>query len=184
MNDQFKNEVSSKWGKPRDRHGRVWAGLLLLAIGGLWLLKVLNILLFPWWFFTWPMLLIGFGVISALRRGFRGGAWFVMLAVGSFFLFNEIDPTLELDRYIAPVAIIALGLMFIFRPRRNRWHKWANYRDGWHSKSEHSTPPDAGAPGDRMDFIDITSVFGGVKKNVISKSFRGGDIVSFMGGQK
>jgi predicted membrane protein len=39
-------------------------------------------------------------------------------------------------------------------------------------------------PIDRRDFLDVTAVFGGVKKNVLSKNFRGGDIVSFMGGSE
>jgi predicted membrane protein len=34
------------------------------------------------------------------------------------------------------------------------------------------------------DFMDVTAVFGGVKKNVLSKNFKGGDIVSFMGGSE
>jgi predicted membrane protein len=38
--------------------------------------------------------------------------------------------------------------------------------------------------GDERDFIDVTAVFGGVKKNVLTKTFRGGDIVSFMGGSE
>jgi hypothetical protein len=32
------------------------------------------------------------------------------------------------------------------------------------------------------DFIDSTSIFGGAKKNIISKNFRGGDLVNIFGG--
>ncbi len=32
------------------------------------------------------------------------------------------------------------------------------------------------------DFIDTTSVFGGVHKKVVSKNFKGGDITTFLGG--
>jgi predicted membrane protein len=34
------------------------------------------------------------------------------------------------------------------------------------------------------DFIDTTSIFGGVHKKVVSKNFRGGDIVTFLGGSE
>lgn len=34
------------------------------------------------------------------------------------------------------------------------------------------------------DYIDSTTVFGGIHKNIISKNFKGGDIVVFMGGTK
>ena len=36
--------------------------------------------------------------------------------------------------------------------------------------------------GDHADMIDITAVFSGVKKNILSKNFKGGDIMAFMGG--
>src|SRR5690606_26322804 len=32
------------------------------------------------------------------------------------------------------------------------------------------------------DYIDAVSVFGGIKKHIISKNFRGGEIVNIMGG--
>ncbi len=32
------------------------------------------------------------------------------------------------------------------------------------------------------DYIDAVTVFGGVKKNILSKNFRGGDVTTFMGG--
>jgi len=32
------------------------------------------------------------------------------------------------------------------------------------------------------DFVDSTSIFGGAKKNIISKTFKGGDIVNIFGG--
>jgi predicted membrane protein len=34
------------------------------------------------------------------------------------------------------------------------------------------------------DFIDSTSIFGGIKKNIISKNFKGGDITNIMGGSE
>jgi predicted membrane protein len=34
------------------------------------------------------------------------------------------------------------------------------------------------------DFIDSTSIFGGIKKNILSKNFKGGDITNIMGGSE
>ena len=34
------------------------------------------------------------------------------------------------------------------------------------------------------DYIDTTSIFGGVHKKVVSKNFRGGDVVTFLGGSE
>ena len=110
-----------------------------------------------------------------------------MLVVGSLFLANEIDPSLDLYRFIAPIAVIAVGIIFILRPKRNRWRKWEGYHGEWQSNvNTAATSPADTSPGnsDSRDFIDITAVFGGVKKNVISKTFKGGDIVTFMGGSE
>jgi hypothetical protein len=98
-----------------------------------------------------------------------------------------------MERYIWPIILIAVGIGFILRPRRHhRWRRWRGhyYETRWQQQQDAigSAPnTNADAPAgdyDRRDFIDITAVFGGVKKNVLSKNFRGGDITSFMGGSE
>ncbi|MFL5788568.1 MAG: LiaF transmembrane domain-containing protein, partial [Flavisolibacter sp.] len=172
----------------RTHRGRIWAGMFLLIIGGLLLLKSMNYILFPAWIFTWPVILIAIGLFSGVQHGFRGGFWLIMILIGGLFLLNDINPTLQLRRYIGPLAIIAIGLVFILKPRRHNWRRW-KYGD-----AQNETNSTTGIPGnvtvyptestDRTDFIDITSVFSGVKKNILSKNFKGGDIVCFMGGSE
>lgn len=194
MNEhELENKIEDRWGE-FDRHrgqGRIWAGLFLLIIGGFLLLKTLNIILFPVWFFSWPMILIALGLFTGLRHGFRGGAWMVLLLVGGIFLINQVDPSLQLGRYIFPFIIMAIGLMFIVRPRRNHWRRWERYqRREWRdARRAGEQVPASGTESeplsaDRRDFVDITAVFSGVKKNIVSKNFKGGDIVSFMGGSE
>lgn len=194
MNEQeIKNRIEEKWGgDPGMRsRGRALTGVLLFFIGVLLLLRTAHLVIFPFWFFTWPMIFIAIGLISGVKHGFRGGAWFVFLLIGGLFLANEIEPGLQLDRYVWPIVLIAIGIGFILRPRRHgRWRRWRRYH--YHAGWQEETPPSgtsasAAAPGgdyDRRDFIDVTAVFGGVKKNVLSKNFRGGDITSFMGGSE
>lgn len=202
MNEQeFKNGIEERWGgdpKARSR-GRVLTGLLLFFIGILLLLRTANIVWFPSWFFTWPMILIIVGIFMALKHGFRGGAWLVMLIIGGIFLLNEIDHSYHMERYLWPIILIAIGIGFILRPRGHR-HHWRRYQRFQNDPRWRNDPRwqygqgNAGTsaenvgtmPGDydRRDFVDITAVFGGVKKNVLSKSFKGGDITSFMGGSE
>ena len=189
MNEEYKNEINNPWQhhEKRRSRGRVFAGLFLLGIGGLLLLKTMNILYFPGWVFTWPVILIAVGLFLGARHGFRGGIWLIPLLIGGIFLLNQLDPALRLERFTAPVLIMAIGLIFILRPQRSNWRRWRQYRDGaWQSTSPVQVPaPDmAAGSGDRRDFIDVTAVFGGVKKSVLSKNFKGGDIVSFMGGSE
>jgi predicted membrane protein len=192
MNDQeFKNRIEERWGgDPRVRNrGRVFTGLLLFFIGILLLLKTANFVFFPNWFFTWPMILIAIGLFSAIKDGFRGGAWVIFFLIGGIFLANEIDPTMHMERYLWPIVLIAIGIGFILRPRHRHWRRWKQqYQTNWrHQPNVEGSSQTAGTmPGDydRRDFIDITAVFGGVKKNVLSKNFKGGDITSFMGGSE
>ena len=193
--DEFKNEVESRWGhyERKRRHGRVWAGFFLLIVGGLLLLRSMNVVFFPTWFFTWPVFLIALGAFLGVRHGFRGGFWIIPIIIGGIALIDRIDPTLNLDRFTAPFIVIGIGLVFILRPKRNSWRKWKHQREaGWQSPGTSDGSTNAATTendfsnysGDRRDFLDVTAVFGGVKKNVLSKSFRGGDIVSFMGGSE
>jgi predicted membrane protein len=189
--EQFKNRIEERWGhhERRSRHGRVWTGLFLVIVGGLLLLKTANIILFPGWFFTWPMLMIAIGLFSGIRHGFRGPLWIIFLVVGGINLAQNLDPTLQLHRFMWPVIFIFVGLMFILRPKKKHWHRWRHRYDRFH---EDRGTDVAGAydhtgmeaETDSSDFLDVTSVFGGVKKNVLSKNFKGGDIVSFMGGSE
>jgi predicted membrane protein len=70
------------------------------------------------------------------------------------------------------------------RPKKKHWQKW-KHGERWNAGNAPGNEQllDEGITDDR-DFIDVTSVFGGVKKNVLTKNFKGGDIVSFMGGSE
>lgn len=192
MNEQdFKNRIEERWGRfeRRSHRGRIWTGFFLLLVGALLLLKTANIILFPGWFFTWPVLLIGIGLFTGIKHGFRGGFWAILILIGGLSLANHFDPTWNLDRYIWPIIFIAIGLIFILRPKRSCSRRWRRYHNNWNPTSEESNSSNTASEyentaTDRRDFVDITSVFGGVKKNVLSKNFKGGDIVSFMGGSE
>jgi predicted membrane protein len=116
-----------------------------------------------------------------------------MILIGSFGLADKIDPSLDLRRFTLPIIFIAIGAMFILRPKRSCRSKWNRYHgdnDKWNdasSATNETTATDQAYEsnmGDRKDFVEVTAVFGGIKKNVLSKTFKGGDIVSFMGGSE
>ena len=199
--------------------GRIWAGLFLLIIGGIFIMKEASLVFFPHWLFTWPMILIAVGVFSAIKHGFRGGGWLVLLLVGGFFLTDELDPDFNFHRYIVPIIIICVGLTMLVRPRwrrfDNSWYRdqrreWRRERRDWHRQrwgrdwdpgnehygakmqdpSQNPPPPPnfssgpAPAPDERSteDYLDSTSIFGNVRRVIMSKNFRGGEATSFMGG--
>jgi predicted membrane protein len=188
-------EEKRKWkedfrSRIRERHGysstgytkgRVWTGVFILLIGIAALLKAASVPL-PYWAFSWHMILIALGIFIGIRHGFRGISWLILMLIGGAFLADRMYPDMEMRRYTWPVMLIVLGLFFIFRPRR-RWH--------WES-GEKKTTADSGMPHDPIlnpdatdsqeDYVNTTSVFGGAKKNILSKNFKGGEIVNIFGG--
>ena len=160
--------------------GNVWTGVFLLIIGGVALLKAMLFPL-PAWLFTWQMLLIALGFFLGIRHNFRGASWFILMLVGGVFLVNEFFPELMLRQYLWPAALILLGFFLIFKPRRRNWH-WREYKD--HSADEINKREASNTSSFNEDTIDTTSIFGGVKKNIISKNFKGGDITNIMGGSE
>lgn len=156
------------------RKGSIWTGVFILLVGLAALMKA-SFTDLPDWLFSWPSFLIVFGFFIGIRHNFRGVAWFIMMVVGGVFLYERIIPGLELRRYMWPLALIIVGLFFIIRPRRQNWVNM-------HEKKNDDA--DSGKPGNwsEEDFVDSTSIFGGAKKNIISKSFKGGDLVNIFGG--
>jgi predicted membrane protein len=164
------------------RHdGRIVAGLFLLVVGAVFLMKEMAFPFFPHWLFTWPMILIAIGIYSGIKHQFHGGGWLIPIIIGGVFLFDEMDLGFDMHRFIVPAIIIGVGLMMILRPRRNRnWHRpeWSDWqRDKIVNEAKGFAPNSSSE-----DFFDSTAIFGSQKKVIISKDFKGGDVTCFMGG--
>lgn len=175
--DKFEIKIEGG-SKKNNRHGHIWTGFFLVLAGGLLLMRSAGFP-FPHWFFTWPVLLIAIGLFSGIRHGFKRGGWLIMMLVGGIFLVDKIDPTIAIRPYLIPMVLIIIGFSFILRPPRHRCER--RYRQ-WQRRRMQREQFEATMTAERSDFVDITSVFGAVKKNVLTKNFKGGDIVCFMGG--
>ncbi len=148
------------------RHERnPMGGIILVLIGAGLLLNQMDLGL-PHWLFSGPMIPIVIGLYIGARHSFRFGGWIFPIVIGGAFLLNnEFD--YEISHLIWPVVIILIGLFMIIRPRKRSWdHSFGN-------AVEDTT---AG------EYLDSSIVFGGIKKNVISKNFLGGKIENMFGG--
>lgn len=192
---QRRRERWERRGRFRNEKGRVWGGLVMLIVGAVLLLKVSGALLFPAWFFTWPVLLIGIGLFSGIKHRFRRMGWLIPVVIGGVFLAGDLSPNIHLEPYLWPVLLMAAGLFIIFRPKNRRCRGGGPGNDDFTDKEDTGAETSTAsaerqlgtddwqtAVPDRSDTIDATAVFGGVKKNVLSKTFKGGDITTFMGG--
>lgn len=201
----FRKARQQEFSKRRNRSGSVLAGLLLLCIGTLLLLRAFGVP-FPTWFFTWPMIVIAFGLLAGAGNSFRDPGWVVICGVGAVFLLQKVWPDTNIYLFIWPILIIALGLIIILAPRRHRkWHVKYKFRmqdPAYDQYQQHGTSDQQGQPAEDItlgkplestynysykpersgDNMEVVSIFGNVKKLVYSKNFSGGDVVSIFGG--
>ncbi|MCB9252202.1 MAG: hypothetical protein H6605_07020 [Flavobacteriales bacterium] len=160
--------------RPGNNNGRILAGSILVITGIAFLARQAGMDM-PYWLFTWPVFLIVLGLFIGAKHNFQRGGWWIMILVGLVFLMDRLIPGLHVGRMIWPVVIIIIGLVFIFKP--NRSHNHQNWKKKWKQKWDDAESAELGE-----DYIDSTTIFGSVKKNVITKNFKGGDIVCIFGG--
>jgi predicted membrane protein len=184
MNDykDFKEDMRNRWEERMERNpnSHVWTGLFLLVIGGLALVKSFGVPL-PVWLFTWQMLLIAIGLFIGLKKGFSDGGWFVPIIIGGAFLLNDYFIDGNIRRHLWPLILICIGVLFIFRPkRRRRWRDWSEKKNAG-IEAETITPLSE-TEYSKDDFVNSTCIFSGAKRVVLSKNFKGGDLVNVFGG--
>ena len=152
-----------------------WVGAIILAIGSLLLLDRLDLLYFPGWLFSWKTFLIGLGLIIGINKKFEGIGWLVMILIGGFFLIDDIPGIpYDIDRYAFPVGVIIVGVFILGRSIRGSTQREARkslWGDGVITSDEGGE-----------DYFDLTTVFGGTKKKVFSKKFKGGETTTIFGG--
>ena len=192
MREDFENRFKEKFEEKRNQweegmnrrrgNSHIWTGIFILLVGVAALLKA-SISELPGWIFSWQTFLIALGVFIGIKHNFKGSSWFILILMGVAFLLRDFYPDFSIRRYIWPAALIGLGAFLILRPRRR--HPWECYTTP--KKKIANTGQDEDKTEDESfdsqeDFVDSTSIFGGAKKNIISKNFKGGDLISIFGG--
>ncbi|MEO8415708.1 MAG: DUF5668 domain-containing protein [Ginsengibacter sp.] len=169
---------------------RMWSGLLLLGAGVLLLAYKMGAPI-PGWVFSWPVLLIAIGLLTGIKSRFHNPGAFIMLVVGGIFLIDETSPELNFHNYIVPAILIGVGLIYIMRPRPryNRLRRMKRRRMYYDDPpfADNKMPPvdmgtQSGTQEEDAEYIEINAAFGSVKKLILSKNFKGGEINCFMGG--
>jgi predicted membrane protein len=177
------------------RSGSVLAGLVILCIGTVFMLKQFNFN-FPPWLFTWPMILVVFGIFAGAGNSFRDAGWLFICGVGVIFLMRNIWPDIPVWNYTWPAIVIFIGLMMILSPRGkkrfwSRGHEQEEPDNTTGAFVDTNTGIDETATREKYygtwdgagdNWLDVVSVFGSIKKLVYTKDFKGGDIVSVFGG--
>jgi predicted membrane protein len=158
-------------GKMRPEHHHLTSNRTLigvvLVLAGLFLV-IRNTGFFPEFIdnviFSWPMLLVGIGLVMTLGASEKT-AGVIVMAVGGFFMIPLIfRETFHMYNMFWPSIFIIVGVIFIISKRRG----------GWNAVSS------KGVVGD--DYVDYVNVFSGGERQVVSQNFKGGKISSVFGG--
>jgi predicted membrane protein len=170
--------------------GRAIAGFVLMGIGLVLLLKQFNFSFFPNWLFSWPMILIIVGLVRRANNP-NNQSWLILILVGCLFLLEKMFPSMDVFDFGWPVIIIAVGFWLIFRRSYDFNTKNTTAKEAY--ANDDFLNPQTAVPNEEPltehfkaetseSFLNAFSIFSSVKKNVLSKNFRGGEIVNIFGG--
>jgi predicted membrane protein len=154
--------------------GRLIPAIVLIGLGSLFLLGNLHLIPSMNWFDFWPVILIVIGAVKLAegnRRGnYTGGA--ILLGIGAAFLASNLGvlPFPVWDLW--PLLLIWIGIVLLFQrislPDLVRQNRWSS--NDWRSANV--------SAGD----LNLTAVFSGGKRKIVSDDFRGGTISAVFGG--
>ncbi len=149
--------------------GRSVLGIVLVLIGIVMIARSLNIFSveFADDLFSWPMILVVLGIIFLSSKSNNTTGW-ILLVIGAIFLLPRITGLPYTFREVFwPVVFIGIGLLILFK-------SLGSFR-------RRGTPETSGSS---MDFIDEVAILGGNERKINSKSFKGGQITSILGGSQ
>ena len=180
-------------------------GLLIVLFGLLLLVDgILPGIDFLDWIFSLPSILIIVGLLLTTRSNRNYTLSWIFIGLGLIFLIADLL-SWDTGRIIWPLILIAAGLYIITGKRRKRhlddpepdgeepiWDKRVYSEDSNESTGDAQEAFSASETSDketsnhqestRDDFVESTSIFGNTRNFIVSKQFRGGDIVNIMGG--
>jgi predicted membrane protein len=148
---------------------RIIIGLLFIFIGALLLLRLTNINLpfdIPSFLFTWPMILIAFGLFFIISRENRTTG-IILLAIGTVFLLKfEFDISMRIImQYAIPVILLIAGITMLF-PRH--YHKKKRIFNREISDTDNN--------------FEAVHILSGGTRLIKSENFQGGELVCIFAG--
>lgn len=168
------------WQKSHQR-GRLATGVFIILFGTLFLFARIGFPI-PTWSYSWPVIVMAIGIVVLIKHKFKKLFGYGLFLFGLLFLFKHWYPHSIKTDIVFPVLVILFGISFIFKKRNKHFNPKRFSKDHW--KKMHEQHLHQGALHAEEDFLDTVCVFGGVQKTVVSKQFKGADIVTIFGGNE
>ena len=150
---------------------RITFGVILIFIGGLFLLNTFDILDFrvSKIIFSGPFILFMVGILLLINSN-KKALGSIFAGVGLIWLLPRIFPEVNFNYgpgLVIPVLLICLGIYIILKHSQKKTtdEKWT-------------------MENIKKDMVDDVSVFGGGNKVISSDNFRGGSITAIFGGSE
>jgi predicted membrane protein len=181
--DEQKNDLTKQI-RSEHKRGKVIGGLLVVSVGVLFLLKELGVDI-PFWLFSWKMLLIILGLFTLLKNRFKSAWGLTLMIIGGVFMAADFYPEVNITSLFFPVLIIIAGLFIIFKPghhhhHHGHWNEWRQYQ--YNKEWQGGHPYYTETENSNEDFVSVSLYMGAIKKNIVSKAFKGGKLKSRFAG--
>jgi predicted membrane protein len=154
----------------RGMTSQVLMGVLVIALGLLFLLDNLDIIEVRDALAFWPLIFIFAGVAKLLDTTTPNGYLIGLggIAVGVTMILHRLGIIYFSWRAAWPLVLIAVGLMVVYRAMTGQ------------RITTHGMVDDK--PGSESQMVDVTAVLGGFERRVQTQDFRGGEVTAVMGG--
>lgn len=157
---------------PRNATTQVVLGVLVIAMGLLFLLDNLGFVDMHRAFSFWPMLFVIVGTVKLCDTRTQGGTMLgaAMVGIGVLLMLDRMDIIDFSWRTIWPLVLIGLGGFLVAKAIRGR------------RAQESGVAMLDGAPIGAGEVLDVTAILGAYERRVTTQDFRGGEITAVMGG--
>lgn len=164
----------------RDARGvtsQVLMGVLVIAIGLLFLLDNLDIIEVHDALSFWPLVFIFAGVAKLLDTSTPNGYLIGLagIAIGTVMILNRLGIIYFSWRMAWPLVLIGVGAFVVFRGMRGA----SPARFGAAMDTKDKLPETADTA---TQTVDVAAILGGFERRVHTQDFRGGEVTAVMGG--
>lgn len=156
----------------RHKNSKILAGALVIVFGTLFLIERQGVAM-PDWVISWKTILIAVGIVHLYKHGAKKIWGWIMLGVGVVLIVKDLHPQYVDTGLILPVIIILIGISMITKHTNLFGSKKTGHHSVWFDDEKGISSE---------DYVQSSTYFGGVHKNIVSKSFKGADFTTAFGG--
>lgn len=157
---------------PKGATAQVVLGLLVIAMGLLFLLDNLGLVDMHRAFSFWPMVFVIVGTVKLCDTRTQGGTLLGagLVGIGILLMLDRMDIIDFSWRTVWPLVLIGLGGFLVAKAVRSK------------RALEHGVAMVDGTAAGAGEVLDVTAILGAYERRVTSQDFRGGEITAVMGG--